>query len=275
MNTLRPVVVRLLAVCLSAPWAVCLPSVTLLAVSSPAALAAAPTDVTAPDYSADQVMTVSGQAIKSRVFHTAKAERREMTQSGMAIISIVRKDKNVVWSLMPGQKMYMETSIGKDKQVPVDLSRYTVQRTPMGSETLEGLKVNKSRVSMKDASSDTAMEGLIWETADGITVKMDVSGKSSGRAMQMVMQQSNIKVGSQPASLFEIPQGFSRMDMGSMGMGGMPGAGGAMGGAMGGMPGGQGGMKGMMKGLSPDMMKGLPPEAVNAMQDAMKNQGAP
>ena len=145
----------------------------------------------------------------------------------------------------------------------------------MGSETLEGLKVNKSRVAMKDASSDTAMEGLIWETADGITVKMDVSGKSSGRAMQMLMQQSNIKVGPQSASLFEIPAGYSRMDMGSMGMGGMPGAGGAMGGAMGGMPGGQGGMKSMMKGLSPDMMKGLPPEAVKAMQDAMKNQGAP
>jgi hypothetical protein len=265
-------------------WAAALPVCASLAVVSPltvgvsvgwlAVSAPALAETVMPDHSADQVMTVAGQTMKARVYHSAKAERREMSQAGMKMISIVRRDKNVVWSLMPEQKMYMEVAAGADKGAPVDMSRANIQRTSLGNETLDGIKTNKNKVVVTDKASGTTMEGLMWETAEGILVKMDATGKVDGKPVKLVLQQSNIKVGPQPAALFEIPAGYTKMDMGAMGM--PAGMGGGMGGAI---PGAPAGMKGlsseMMKGLPAGMMKNMSPEALKAMQEAMEGQDEP
>jgi hypothetical protein len=62
------------------------------------------------------------------------------------------------------------------------------------------------------------MGGFMWMTKEGIMAKIDAIAVEKGSKDRFKMEQTNIKVGKQPADLFELPRGVEKMDMGGMGM---------------------------------------------------------
>jgi hypothetical protein len=101
-----------------------------------------------------------------------------------------------------------------------DPNDYQTEMTTVGPEQLTGVATIKSKVIMtgKDGSK---MGGFWWTSAQGIVVKMDVIGVDGNTKMRMKQELSNIQLGPQDASLFEIPSGYSSMSMG-LGMAGNP-----------------------------------------------------
>ncbi len=61
------------------------------------------------------------------------------------------------------------------------------------------------------------MGGFWWMTKDNIMMKLDVISVDKGKKDRMKMELDNLKIGKQDASLFEVPSGYSKMDMGGMG----------------------------------------------------------
>jgi hypothetical protein len=167
------------------------------------------------EYSADQTIETEAAAMKGKVFSTPTRERREMNQGGTSMIMITRHDKKVVWTVMPEEKMYMEMPM-KESNEKTDMSAYKIEQTPLGEEKLDGQVMDKSKIIMTH-SSGTKMGGFMWTTKQGILAKMDAIAVEKGSKARFKMEQTNIKVGKQPADLFEIPKGFQRMDMGGMG----------------------------------------------------------
>lgn len=142
-----------------------------------------------------------------------------MSEGGQQMIAITRHDKKVVWNLMPEDKMYIEMSMGQSaakKEEKTDLSTYKIEQTPMGQETLNGIVMNKGKMIMtgKDGSK---MGGFMWTTKEGIIAKMDALSVEKGKKDRFKLEKSNLKIGKQPADLFEIPKGYEKMDMGAMG----------------------------------------------------------
>jgi len=187
----------------------------------PAMSVAAPPPEPKVEYSADSTMeTEGGMTMKSRVYHAPGKQRMEMGGEG-GNVTIMRKDKKVIWTLMGD--MYMESAMGgADSQDPHDMD---VQQTAVGEETVNGIKTTKSKVIMtkKDGSK---FGGFFWTTKDGITVKMDLLSKEGDKKMRMSSELTNLKVGKQDPKLFEIPPGYTKNDMGAMmgggGKGGAP-----------------------------------------------------
>ena len=167
------------------------------------------------EYSADQVIEAEAGAMKARVYSTPTMERREMSQGGMSMIMITRHDKKVIWNLMPEEKMYMEMAM-KTSSDKTDMSAYKIEQTPLGQEMLDGQSMDKSKIVMTH-SSGSKMGGFMWTTRDGILAKIDAIAVDKGSKDRFKMTQTNIKVGKQPAELFEIPKGFQAMNMGGMG----------------------------------------------------------
>jgi len=206
----------------------------------PAAHAFNPVTSTA-EYSADWTMESEMGAVKGKVYHAASKERREMGQGGENMIMIMRQDKKVVWNLMPTQHMYMEMSMeggaGDKKQGP-EVNDYDFEQTVVGEETVNGVKTTKYKIIMKPKKPNgTKMGGFMWSTKDGILVKLDAIAVDGGKKARMKTELTNLKVGKQDASLFEVPAGYNKFDMGNMG--GMMGA---KGGSKGGAEGGKSGM---------------------------------
>ncbi len=167
------------------------------------------------DYSADSTMeTEGGMTMKSRIYHSPGKQRMEMGGAGGSV-SIIRKDKKVMWQLMGN--MYMEMPLNRpDSQDPQDMD---VQQTAVGEETVNGVKTTKYKTiaTMKDGKK---FGGFFWVTKDNITVKMDLLYKEGDKKMRMANELTNLKVEKQDPKLFEIPPGYTKNDMGAMmGMG--------------------------------------------------------
>lgn len=182
---------------------------------------AAPPPEPKVDYSADSTMEMEGgMTMKSRVYYSPGKQRMEMGGAD-GNVSIIRKDKKVIWQLMGN--MYMETQMNQsESQGPQDMD---IQQTAVGDETVNGVKTTKYKViaTKKDGAK---FGGFFWTTKDGITVKMDLLSKDGDKKMRMSSELTNLKVEKQDPKLFEIPPGYTKNDMGAMmgvgGKGGMP-----------------------------------------------------
>lgn len=175
-------------------------------------------DMPKVSYSADQTMESAEGATTGKIYVTPMMERRELDMQGEKTIVIIRRDKKVVWTLMPSEQMYMESKLGSDR--PDDMDNYTVEEsTPMGKEVVNGIPCEKRKMIMS-AKDGTKMGGFWWLSKDEIVVKMDMLAKDKGGKMRMKSELSNLKVGKQKPSLFEIPADYSKMGIPGMGGGG-------------------------------------------------------
>jgi hypothetical protein len=171
------------------------------------------------EYSGEEVVETADGVTKTKVFSTPTMERREMSEGGQQMISITRHDKKVMWTLMPEEKMFMSVPIGQSatkKEDKTDLSAYKIEQTPMGQETLNGIVMNKGKMIMT-AKDGSKMGGFMWTTKEGIIAKMDALSVEKGKKDRFKLEMANLKIGKQPADLFEIPKGYEKMDMDAMG----------------------------------------------------------
>jgi hypothetical protein len=187
---------------------------------APLAVSAAPPPEVQVDYSADSTMeTEGGMTMKSRIYHTVNKDRMEMGGSD-GMTSIVRKDKKVVWQLMGN--MYMEMAMDASNTSGTDAFDL-VEQVEVGQETINGVKTTKSKVVAVKKDGSGKFGGFFWTTKEGITVKMDMLSKEGDKKMRMTSELTNLKIEKQDPTLFEIPVGYTKNDMGAMmGMGGMP-----------------------------------------------------
>ena len=169
------------------------------------------------EYSADQIIESEAGATKSRIYSTPTKERRDMSQGGSVMMVITRHDKHVSWTVMPEEHMYMETAASQASQGQSDLSAYQIEQTSLGEDTINGVVMNKSKIIMT-STDGTKMGGFMWTTKEGILAKIDAIAVDQGQKARFKMEQTNIMIAKQPAELFEIPNGYQKLDMGGMGM---------------------------------------------------------
>ena len=174
-------------------------------------------------YSAEQSMQTAEGAMNGTLYVTPTMERRETTMEGNRVITITRRDKKLVWTLMPEEQMYMETPLNAAAR-PDDPGNYQIQQTPMGKEEINGISCEKNKVIMTLANG-SKLGGFWWTSKEGIVVKMDMISKELDQKLRVTSELSDLKIGKQPPELFEIPADYTAMSMG--GMGGPPGMGGA------------------------------------------------
>jgi hypothetical protein len=172
------------------------------------------------EYSADSYFETAELKMKSKVHHAPGKERREMDTGCGRQVMIIRWDRKVSWMVMPSQNMYIETPM---REGGADGSGYKVEKSEIvGEETVDGVKTTKSKVIMSDDKGNK-FGGFMWATKDGIQIKMDAISvdASKGAKMRMKMELKNLQIGKQDPKLFEIPAGYTKMNMGGFGPGGI------------------------------------------------------
>lgn len=168
------------------------------------------------EYSADSKMETEEGTIQQHVYVTPTKERKEMlTGEGDGGIMIFRFDTKRLWILMPSEKMYMEHSVGGGQGQRDDPSQWTYEDTAMGDETLNGVKVTKYKT-IATSTDGKKYGGFSWRTKEGINLKQDLLYKEGNDKKRVFIELSNLKIGKQDPALFEIPEGFTKFDMGGM-----------------------------------------------------------
>jgi hypothetical protein len=179
------------------------------------------------DFSAEVVTSKqNGQTSSGKIFLTKDKARFEPegqnAQNGFVIINFATHTSTM---LMPARKMYMEMPIGvgpaaqraRDFFRPSDPDNACTDWMKMSARPgAECHKVGSAVVNGRntveyEAKSSDGGTGHVWlDRKIDFPVKWDEKDGGTGEVR-------DIKEGSQPASLFEVPSDYQKMDMGNMG----------------------------------------------------------
>lgn len=161
-------------------------------------------------FSADFTMTVEtprgNQTVGGKLYSDKDKERREIQSSpGLSSVTILRMDEGVVWTLLPGNK-YFEHPLPKDAK---DASggwagSEDIELEAVEKEEVNGIKTTKHKILVN--SGDAQREGFIWLSAEDIPVKIQGKEIRPEGEFRFINELQNVKIGSQAASLFELPE---------------------------------------------------------------------
>lgn len=171
------------------------------------------------EYSANTSLESAEGTMAGRVYYAPGMERREFSERGQKLSMIMRRDKQVIWTLMTEDRMYMESPIPKEGRSD-DLSGYKIETTKVGSETVNGIPTTKNKLIMTGPNGQK-MGGFGWISKEGIMVKLDAIAVDKGTKERFKMELTDLKIGKQDRSLFDVPPGFEKMDMSMGGLGKM------------------------------------------------------
>lgn len=179
-------------------------------------------------FSADAKLETEDMTTMTHIYYKPGMVRDEINMNGQEMVTIHRFDLNKVWMLM-GQGMYMEVDPDKgSKQAP---QYKLISREVVGPEEVNGIPTTKYKSIYE--SPEGKFGGFTWFTKDNIAVKAFMVQQTNGEKHRVKFEFQNLKRGAQADSLFEIPAGYRKFQMGGIpgmqGMGqGMGGSGGAM-----------------------------------------------
>jgi len=192
-----------------------LPLILAVAFLTPCWLQAEAVPLKSPsDFSVEMVTHAGGQDIATKMYKDKDKTRMETSMPGMDSISIVRQDLKKMYTLMPGQKMYMEMELNP-AMVAADVTapKGEVKWEKLGSETVNGTACDKYKLTSTLEGKTTEMFYFLDSKGYPVRTEMTMAGQT------MSVDYKNWKEGSQEASLFEIPAGYNKMQMPAMGGG--------------------------------------------------------
>jgi outer membrane lipoprotein-sorting protein len=160
----------------------------------------------AVDFSADMVMTTKDMKTTGKIYFERNKFRMDM-QSPRKMTTITRLDKRVMWSIMPEERMYMEMPLNpKNSPAVEEKMRGEIERKLVGSEKVDGHPTKKYLVTYHSGGKKEQVYQWLATDINFPVKTASVDGSWS-------QEYRNIKMGSQPASLFELPAGYKKFAM--------------------------------------------------------------
>jgi outer membrane lipoprotein-sorting protein len=157
------------------------------------------------EFSSDMVMTSQGQVHTSKIYMKDQKSRTE--SEIQPSYNIMRMDKNVMWMVMPDQKTYMEMKYDPSKAPKTgERLQGEASRKLIGSERIDGHPTQKYEITYAERGKTDRMHQ--WVATDiNFPVKMAAVDGS------WTVEYKNIKMGTQPDTLFEVPSGYQKVAM--------------------------------------------------------------
>jgi len=163
----------------------------------------------AQELSATVVSTAAGRTMSMKVYMKPDKYRSDDESTGTA--TIVRKDLNKVWTIIKPQSVFMEMQgVTEEQSKAADLEvKGEVSRKAIGNETIGGHPSTKYEVTAK-VGNEAVTTHMWWATDINFPVKTAaVDGSWS-------MEYRDINLCKQPDSLFEVPEGYTKMSIPGM-----------------------------------------------------------
>jgi Domain of unknown function (DUF4412) len=156
----------------------------------------------AVEFSADLVIQPKGdEAMSGKIFVKGDKVRQETSEEGETQIMIIRPDKKVTWMITPEEKTYMEMPYqSEDKTFEEWTAEKEKKAKFLGEETASGLPCKKFE------TVEDGEKTYFWISKQyAFPIKVEDA--------EVTMEYKNIKDGSVPDSLFELPSGYEKMSM--------------------------------------------------------------
>jgi Domain of unknown function (DUF4412) len=172
-------------------------------------------------YSGKRMVKSNQGRVEMREYQAPGKKRIEMSNQGRNIVMIIRMDKSESWMLIPEAKAYMKSSMA-DVNQNTGSGFKVLEQTVVGKEQVNGYATTKYKGTFLDPQARKG-GGYFWLTKDhGIPIKTDITLQTAEGKEHIFTQLTELKIGPQPQSLFELPDSYRAMPVGMAGMFGNP-----------------------------------------------------
>ena len=182
--------------------------VLLLILVGSAARAAELVGDTDVPFSADRTVVTGGKSYTGRVYAVPGKQRHEQNVNGMNFVTILRADRRLDWFVLADFKVYTTFPF---PDVVNDYASRSQLGAPVGHDVIAGLPADKFHIKRR-GKDGTAVDGDLWMAHDGIVLRMaGVYTAPNSHQTRASYELSNIQIGPQPESLFELPPGVQQL----------------------------------------------------------------
>jgi hypothetical protein len=172
-------------------------------------------------YSGKRMVKSNQDRVEMREYHAPGKKRIEMSNQGRNMVMIIRMDKSESWMLIPEAKAYIRSSMA-DVNQNTRSGFKVLEQTAVGKEQVNGYATTKYKGTFLDPQGRKG-GGYFWLTKDhGIPIKTDITLQTAEGKERIFTELTGLKIGSQPKSLFELPDSYRAMPAGMAGMFGSP-----------------------------------------------------
>ena len=158
-------------------------------------------------FTADRTLVIDGKSYVGKIWAMPGKERHEQVIQGFDPVFLLRTDSPLGEVVLAKLKTVVQFAIPSELRL---LGSPELKKHPIGQDTVNGLATTKYAI------DETVLEGhakgTLWLSRDGIPMKLagTFTGQK-GKVSTVRWELSRVRVGPQPASLFEPPPGLSKL----------------------------------------------------------------
>jgi len=138
------------------------------------------------------------------------AHRPGATWTRLGRTAVIHDHKAEEWlQFVPGDTQYLRLSAKGEAlavYLPPGLKRHHLRAETVGTDTVDGEKTNKIRLTFPNG------ELMLWQTPDGIVVKMEGTATVANRKQTVSMKLAKLKRGPQDPARFRPPPGAQQIN---------------------------------------------------------------
>jgi len=173
----------------------------------PAIAAAATLGEARIGFSADRLLVVDGHSYQGKIWTMPGKERHEQAIQAFRPIFLLRTDNPVGEVVVPQLHTTVQFTMPPEMRL---LRSPALTKKPAGEETVNGIATTKYKI--EETVPEGHAEGMLWLSRDGIPMKLAGSFTAqNGRVSTIRWELSHVKIGPQPAALFEAPPEYSKL----------------------------------------------------------------
>jgi len=158
-------------------------------------------------FTADRLLVVDGRSYQGKIWTMPGKERHEQAIQAFRPIFLLRADNPIGEVVVPQLHTTVQFAMPPELRL---LRSPVLTKRPAGEETVNGIVTTKYKID--ETVPEGHAEGTLWLSRDGIPMKLVGSFTAqTGRISTIRWELSHVKIGPQPAALFEAPTDYSKL----------------------------------------------------------------
>ena len=158
-------------------------------------------------FSADRLLVIDGRSYQGKIWAMPGKERHEQSIQAFRPVFLLRGDSPLGEAVLPQLHTVVEFAVPAELRV---LDAKELAKHPVGQETVNGIATTKYAIDETVAEGHAT--GMLWLSGDGIPMRLaGTFTTTKGKVSSIRWELSHVKIGPQPADLFESPHGYSKL----------------------------------------------------------------
>jgi hypothetical protein len=158
-------------------------------------------------FTADRMLVIDGRTYNGKIWAMPGKERHEQAIQGFEPVFLLRADRPLAEIVLVKLKTVVQFAMPPELRL---LGSPELKRHPVGQDIVNGLTTTKYAIDQTVPEGQA--KGTLWLSRDGIPMKLagTFTGQK-GKVSTVRWELSHVRIGPQPASLFDPPPGLSKL----------------------------------------------------------------